>query len=70
MIAVSVVHGGPGPNFLSEDLVHYLAGQTSFKPTVNLITDAEIRKALHEVRIACGRAEFTHIWCPLLVFNR
>ena len=52
MIAVSVVHGGPGPHFLSEDLVHYLAGQPSFKGTVNLITDEEIGKALQEVRKA------------------
>lgn len=51
MIAVSVVHGGPGPHFLSEDLVQYLAGQPSFKATVNLITDEEIGKALREVRI-------------------
>ena len=49
---VSVVHGGPGPHFLSEDLVHYLAGQPSFKATVNLITDEEVGKALQEVRIA------------------
>lgn len=52
MVAVSVVHGGPGPHFLSEDLVHYLAGQPSFKSTVDLITDEEIGKALREVRIA------------------
>ncbi|XP_030586836.1 uncharacterized protein LOC115781342 [Archocentrus centrarchus] len=51
MIAVSVVHGGPGPRVLSEDLVQYLAGQPSFKPTVNLITDEEIGKALREVGI-------------------
>lgn len=52
MIAVSVVHGGPGPHFLSEDLVQYLAGRPSFKATVNALTDEEIRKALREVRIA------------------
>lgn len=52
MIAVSVVHGGPGPNFLSEDLVQYLAGRLSFKSTVNAITDEELRKVLQEVRIA------------------
>lgn len=52
MIAVSVVHGGPGPHFLSKDLVHYLAGQPSFKAPVNLITDEEIGKALPDVRIA------------------
>lgn len=52
MIAVSVVHGGLGPHFLSEDLVHHLTGQPIFKSTVNLITDEEIGKDLREVRIA------------------
>lgn len=46
MTAVSVVHGGPGPHFLSEDLVHYLASQPSFKATVNSVTDEETEKAL------------------------
>lgn len=51
MIAVSVVHGGPGPHFLSKDLVHYLAGQPLFKSNPYfLITDEEIRKALQEAR--------------------
>ncbi|XP_034146274.1 G2/M phase-specific E3 ubiquitin-protein ligase-like isoform X3 [Esox lucius] len=54
MIAVSVVHGGPGPHFLSEDLVHYLAGQPSFKATNNLITDEEIGKALQEIENAAS----------------
>ncbi|XP_023154350.2 uncharacterized protein LOC111588293 isoform X1 [Amphiprion ocellaris] len=52
MIAVSIVHGGPGPHFLSEDLVHYLAGQPSFKAAVSLITDEEIGKALREIENA------------------
>ncbi|XP_059371129.1 uncharacterized protein LOC132108439 isoform X3 [Carassius carassius] len=54
MIAVSVVHGGPGPHFLSKDLVHYLAGQPSFKAPVNLITDEEIGKALQEIENAAS----------------
>jgi len=54
IIAVSVVHGGPGPHFLSEDLVHYLAGQASFKATVASVTDEDIGKALQEVRTAQG----------------
>ncbi|KAK1900873.1 G2/M phase-specific E3 ubiquitin-protein ligase [Dissostichus eleginoides] len=54
MIAVSVVHGGPGPHFLSEDLVRYLAGQPSFKATVNLITDEEVGKALEEIENAAS----------------
>ncbi|XP_076737569.1 G2/M phase-specific E3 ubiquitin-protein ligase-like [Maylandia zebra] len=49
MIAVSVVHGGPGPHFLSEELVHYLAGQTSVKATVASVTDDDIGKALQEI---------------------
>lgn len=52
MIAVSVVHGGPGPHFLSEELVHYLAGHTSVKATVASVTDGDIGKALQEVRTA------------------
>lgn len=51
MVTVSVVHGGPGPHFLSKDLVHYLTGQPSFKPTLHSISDEEIRKVLQEVRI-------------------
>ncbi|CAM4571035.1 unnamed protein product [Leuciscus chuanchicus] len=54
MIAVSVVHGGQGPHFLSEDLVHYLAGQPSFKATNNLITDEEIGKALQVIENAAS----------------
>ncbi|XP_062866425.1 G2/M phase-specific E3 ubiquitin-protein ligase-like [Trichomycterus rosablanca] len=54
MIAVSVVHGGPGPHFLSEDLVHYLAGQPSFKATVDLIIEEEIGKALREIENAAS----------------
>ncbi|XP_032367007.1 G2/M phase-specific E3 ubiquitin-protein ligase-like [Etheostoma spectabile] len=54
MIAVSVVHGGPGPHFLSEDLVHYLSGQPSFKAPINLITDEDIGKALQEIESAAS----------------
>ena len=49
MIAVSIVHGGPGPNFLSEDLVSYISGQSSFKASVGDITDEEIGRVLQEV---------------------
>ncbi|KAK1887932.1 G2/M phase-specific E3 ubiquitin-protein ligase [Dissostichus eleginoides] len=50
MIAVSIVHGGPGPNFLSEDLVSYISGQSSFKASVGDITDEEIGKVLQEIQ--------------------
>ncbi|KAI9518131.1 hypothetical protein NQZ68_039954 [Dissostichus eleginoides] len=50
MISVSIVHGGPGPNFLSEDLVSYISGQSSFKASVGDITDEEIGKVLQEIQ--------------------
>ncbi|XP_023809905.1 G2/M phase-specific E3 ubiquitin-protein ligase-like [Oryzias latipes] len=49
MIAVSIVHGGPGPNFLSKNLISYISGQDSFKASVGEITDEEIGKVLKEV---------------------
>lgn len=52
MIAVSIVHGGPGPNFLSKDLVSYIAGQTSFNSSVADIADEEIGKVLREVWVS------------------
>ncbi|KAF3854594.1 hypothetical protein F7725_022649 [Dissostichus mawsoni] len=45
MIAVSIVHGGPGPHFLSRDLVNHIAGQPGFCAHV---TDDEIGRALSE----------------------
>lgn len=49
MIAVSIVHGGPGPYFLSKNLISYISGQDSFKASVGEITDEEIGKVLKEV---------------------
>lgn len=49
MIAVSILHGGLGPNFLSQDLVSYFSGQDSFKATVEDMTYAEMGKVLNEV---------------------
>lgn len=31
MIAVSIAHGGPGPNSLFEDLVSYISGQRHYR---------------------------------------
>lgn len=49
MIAMSIVHGGPGPNFLSRDLVSYISGQSSFHASVADVKDEEIGKVLQEV---------------------
>ena len=49
MISVSVVHGGPGPGFLSKDLVNHIIGKAGFNATVKDVTDDEIGKVLREV---------------------
>ncbi|KAF6715033.1 G2/M phase-specific E3 ubiquitin-protein ligase [Oryzias melastigma] len=49
MISVSIVHGGPGPNFLSKDLVSYISGQSSFNSSVEDIKDEVIGTVLKEV---------------------
>ncbi|KAK1883051.1 G2/M phase-specific E3 ubiquitin-protein ligase [Dissostichus eleginoides] len=52
MIAVSIVHGGPGPHFLSRDLVNHIAGQPGFCAHVTDVTDDEIGRALSEIELA------------------
>lgn len=49
IIAVSIVHGGPAPHFLSKDLVNHIVGNPSFGATVEDITDEEIGRVLHQV---------------------
>lgn len=49
MIAVSIVHGGPGPRFLSEMLYDHLTGRTDINGTVEDITDETMKAALLEV---------------------
>lgn len=50
MIAVSIVHGGPGPHFLSKDLVNHIVEQPLFSATLEDVTDEGIVKVLQEVR--------------------
>ncbi|XP_049441442.1 uncharacterized protein LOC125894224 [Epinephelus fuscoguttatus] len=52
MIAVSIIHGGPAPHFLSKDLVNHIIGKPSFSATVEDVTDEEIGKALRQVQEA------------------
>ncbi|XP_023199577.1 uncharacterized protein LOC111610312 isoform X1 [Xiphophorus maculatus] len=49
MIAVSIVHGGPAPHFLSKNLVNYMIGNPSFSATVEDVQDEEIGKVLKQV---------------------
>lgn len=46
---MSVVHGGPGPHFLSMDLVKHIVGQPGFCANVKDVTDDEIGRVLNEV---------------------
>lgn len=54
IIAVSIVHGGPAPHFLSKDLVGHLIGNLSFSATVEAVQDEEIGKVLRQVGIDLG----------------
>lgn len=50
MIAVSIVHGGPGPRFLSEMLYNNLTGRIDFDGTIEDVTDEIMKTALLEVQ--------------------
>ncbi|XP_076616603.1 G2/M phase-specific E3 ubiquitin-protein ligase-like [Chaetodon auriga] len=52
MIAVSIVHGGPAPHFLSKDFVNHIVGKPGFSATVDDITDEEIGRVLRQVEKA------------------
>ncbi|MEQ2292282.1 hypothetical protein AMECASPLE_021611 [Ameca splendens] len=49
MIAVSIVHGGPAPHFLSKNLVNHMMGNPSFSTTAEDVKDEEIGKGLQQV---------------------
>lgn len=49
MIAVSIVHGGPAPHFLSKNLINHITGNRSFSVTVEDVQDEE--KVLHQLYI-------------------
>ncbi|XP_048036096.1 G2/M phase-specific E3 ubiquitin-protein ligase-like isoform X2 [Megalobrama amblycephala] len=57
MIAVSIVHGGPGPRFLSEMLYDHLTGRTDINGTVEDITDETMKAALLEISSAASLNE-------------
>ncbi|KAK5620218.1 hypothetical protein CRENBAI_000371 [Crenichthys baileyi] len=61
MIAMSIVHGGPGPNFLSRDLVSYISGQSSVHSSVADDTDEEIGKVLQEIQKASSLQTLRHL---------
>lgn len=50
-MAVSIVHGGPAPHFLSKSLVNQMLGSPGFYATVADVTDDEIGKVLHQVGV-------------------
>ncbi|XP_062410407.1 G2/M phase-specific E3 ubiquitin-protein ligase-like [Sardina pilchardus] len=52
MIAVSIVHGGPAPHFVSKDLVNHIIGKPGFSATVEDVKDEDIGRVLHQVQEA------------------
>ncbi|KAL1277296.1 hypothetical protein QQF64_023969, partial [Cirrhinus molitorella] len=57
MIAVSIVHGGPGPRFLSDMLYDHLTGRADISGTVEDITDETMKAALIEISSAASLDE-------------
>ncbi|KAI9531282.1 hypothetical protein NQZ68_000780 [Dissostichus eleginoides] len=59
MIATSIVHGGPGPRFLSETLYQHLTGMknTNVEAIIEDITDDTMRASLLEISSAATLEE-------------
>ncbi|XP_034082488.1 G2/M phase-specific E3 ubiquitin-protein ligase-like [Gymnodraco acuticeps] len=59
MIATSIVHGGPGPRFLSETLYQHLTGMknTNIEAIIEDITDDTMRASLLEISSAATLEE-------------
>ncbi|XP_039600856.1 G2/M phase-specific E3 ubiquitin-protein ligase-like [Polypterus senegalus] len=53
MIAVSLIHGGPVPQFLSRNLVNYIVGTGEISPSIEDISDPDIYKVLQKIKMAC-----------------
>ena len=54
MVAMSIVHGGPGPRCFSENFYHYLVGKVkTIEATIADIPDPELRNVLLEVIVLC-----------------
>lgn len=58
MIATSIVHGGPGPRFLSEMLYNHLTGKSTIDVEARIedITDDTMRASLLEVCCQINKA--------------
>ena len=49
MIALSVIHGGPGPTFFGEAVDYLIGGISSVKANVSDIPDAELQSKIKMV---------------------
>ncbi|MBN3292052.1 G2E3 ligase, partial [Polypterus senegalus] len=52
VIAVSLIHGGPGPQFLSRNLVNYIVGTGEISPSIEDASDPDIYKMLQKIKMA------------------
>ncbi|XP_051784646.1 G2/M phase-specific E3 ubiquitin-protein ligase-like [Erpetoichthys calabaricus] len=50
MIAVSMVHGGPGPQFISKNLFNYILCEGIFSPDTKDVCDPEIQMMLQKIK--------------------
>ncbi|XP_051789347.1 G2/M phase-specific E3 ubiquitin-protein ligase-like [Erpetoichthys calabaricus] len=52
MIAISLIHAGPGPQFLSRNLLNYIVGTGEISPSIEDISDPDIYKMLQKIKMA------------------
>uniref|UniRef100_A0A1Y1L2Q7 HECT domain-containing protein n=2 Tax=Photinus pyralis TaxID=7054 RepID=A0A1Y1L2Q7_PHOPY len=64
MIVLSLMHGGPGPQFLSETLFNYISnGIEATKPSVDEIMNPEIKEELENIKNAPNLIELKRaVW--------
>ena len=54
MVAMSIVHGGPGPRCFSENFYHYLVGKVkTIEAPIADVPDPDLRNVLLEVIVLC-----------------
>ena len=53
-MAMSIVHGGPGPRCFSENFYHYLVGKVkTIEAPIADVPDPDLRNVLLEVIVLC-----------------
>ena len=61
MIAISIIHGGPGPTFFTSAVVDYLV-EEKISPDVCDISDLDIQS---KVKMVCIMFSYTHTYIQM-----